>query len=191
MFLRDASFSPVHSHNRFRRRLIKRNARKYSLYGCRLRQGSRIVLHEEKGIKTFRSFHYRKKHLRGPDVFRAVQKTYVAHLANIFCFEVVRCCAYCSGSYTHSRDSGLLLHYSVRQRKGLYRKIGIPFVWDIGLRDVPELDPLRFRQLTVDLAGPWNCFCVVISYVITGTCKNVAAIGQWVRKIRRYPHSSL
>ena len=103
----------------------------------------------------------------------------------------MRCCANCTGTYTHFRESDPLLHYSVRQRKGLCRKIPIPFVRDFGLMDAPELVPLRFRPLTVDLAGPWNCFCVILSYVLSGTCKNVPAVEEWVKKIRHGPHSSL
>ena len=84
LFLQDASFSPVHSRGRF----IKRNARKYSLYGRRLRQGSRIVLHEEEAINALRSFHLRKELFWGPDFLRAVQETYVVHRAKIFCIEI-------------------------------------------------------------------------------------------------------
>ena len=133
----------------------------------------------------------RKLHLRGPEFLCTVQKTYVVPQCKVLSFEVVRCCDHCSGTYTHTRECGPLIHYSVRQRKGLCRKNGIPFARDVGLTNAPELDPLRFRPLTVDLAGPCNCFCAVFSYVLSGTCKNIAAIEEWVRKIRRGPHSSL
>ena len=56
LFLRDASFNSIHSHDRFRRRLIQRNAQKYSLYGRRLRQGSQIVLHTEEAFDVLSSF---------------------------------------------------------------------------------------------------------------------------------------
>ena len=167
------------------------SAKRYTLHGRRLRLGSRNVLHEEETFGALRSLHLRKQHLRGPAFSSAVQKLYVVNRVTVLCFEVVRCCDHCSGTYTHTRESGPLIHYFVRQRKGLCRKIGIPFVRDVGLSNAPELDPSRFRPLTVDLAGPWNCFCAVFSHVLSGTCKNIAAIEEWVRKIRRGPHSSL
>ena len=84
----------------------------------------------------------------------AVRKTYVVPHRKVLCFEVVRCCVHCSGTYTHTRECGPLIHYSVRQRKGLCQKIGIPFVRDVGLTDAPELDPLGSapsRSIWLDL----------------------------------------
>ena len=187
-FLQDGSYPSGNNRRRF---LVRHRAKRYTLYGRRLRLGSRIVLHKEEAFCALRSLHLRKEHLRGPAFSAAVQKIYVVNRVTVLCLEVVRCCDHCSGTYTHTRESGPLIHYSVRQRKGLCRKIGIPFVRDVGLTDAPELDPSRFRPLTVDLAGPWNCFCAVFSYILSGTCKNIAVIEEWVRKIRCGPHSSL
>ena len=163
LHLGDGAYRTGNSRSRF---LVRQAAHRYSIYGRRLRQGSLIVLHVEKAFDVLRSLHLRKQHLRGPEFLRAVRTTYVVPHGKVLCFEVVRCRAHCSGTYIHSRESGPLLHYSVRQRKGLCRKIGIAFVWDVGLTDAPELDPSRFRPLTVDLAGPWNCFASysLISY---------------------------
>ena len=177
--LRNGTYPPEDFNYRLH---IRRCAKNYTLYGRRLCRGSQIVLHEEEAFIALRSFYSRKEHLRGPEFSAAVQKTYNVNRVKVLCFEFVRCCANCSVTHTH---------HSVRQRKGLCRSIGIPFLRDVGLTDAPELDSLRFRPLTVDLAGPWNCFCVVLSYVLSVTCKNGAAIEQWARKIARGSHSSL
>ena len=80
LFLRDASFNPIHARDRFR----DRNARKYSLYGRRLRLGSRVVLHEEEAFDALRSLNLQKRHLRGPEVLRAVQNAYVVPLVKSY-----------------------------------------------------------------------------------------------------------
>ena len=187
-FLREGTYPTGDFHSRF---VLKRCAQKYTLYGRRLRQGSLVVLHEEEAFDVLSSLHLRKQHIRGPSFLAAVKKEFVVNRAWTLCCDVVRCCAECTGTYTYCREGGPLVHYSIRQRKGLCQKIGIPFVRDLGLENAPELDPLKFRPRTVDMAGPRNCFCIVLSYVLSGTCQNVAAVEEWVKKIRRGPHSSL
>ena len=150
-----------------------------------------MVLHEEEAFGAFRSFHLRKEHLRGLNPLAAVKNKFVVNQAWTLCCDVVRCCAECTGTYTHCKEGDPLVHYAVRQRKGLCRKIGIPFVRDIGLEDAPELNPSKFRLRTVDMADPRNCFYIVLSYVLSGTCQNVPAVEEWVKKIQRGPHSSL
>ena len=108
------------------RRLIRKAAHKYSIYGRRLRLGSRMVLHEEEAFDALRSLHLRKRHLQGPEFLRAVQKTYIVPSGKVLCFEVMRCCVDCSGTYTHTRECGPLIHYSARQRKGLCQKLESP-----------------------------------------------------------------
>ena len=140
--MRDGVYRTGNSRSRF---LVRQDAHRYSFYGRRLRQVSLVVLHEEETFDVLRSLHLRKQHLRGPEFLCSVRNTYVVSRGKVLCFEVVRCCVHCSGTYTHTRESGPLIHYSVQQRKGLCRKIGIPFVRDVGLTDALELDPLRFR----------------------------------------------
>ena len=158
LYLREGTYSAVNSRIYFRRRAIRLHIR-YTLYGRRLRQGSRMVLHEgEAGFSALLSFQLRQQHIRGANFVVAVKKEIVVSRVWTLCLDVVRCCAECTCTYTHCRGVCPLLHYSVRQRKGLCRKIGAPFVRDKGLEDVPELDRSKFRPRTVDMAGPRNCF---------------------------------
>ena len=141
LYLRDGAFRTSKSRSRF---LVRRAAHRYSIYGRRLRQSSLVVLHEEEAFDVLRSLHLRKQHVRGPNFLAAVKKEFVVNQAWTLCCDVVRCCVECTGTYTHCREGGPLVHYSVRQRKGLCRKIGIPFVRVLGLENAPELDPFKF-----------------------------------------------
>ena len=140
-FLREGTYPTGDFHSRF---VLKRCAQKYTLYGRRLRQGSLVVLHEEEAFDVLSSLHLRKQHIRGPSFLAAVKKEFVVNRAWTLCCDVVRCCAECTGTYTYCREGGPLVHYSIRQRKGLCQKIGIPFVRDLGLENAPELDPSNF-----------------------------------------------
>ena len=102
-FLRDGSYPSGNNRRRF---LVRHRAKRYTFYGRCLRLGSRIVLHEEEAFCALRSLHLRKQHLHGPAFSAAVQKIYVVNRVTVLCFEVVRCCDPCSGTYTHTRESG-------------------------------------------------------------------------------------
>ena len=106
LYLRKGAYRPALALTR--RRLIRKAAHRYSIYGRRLRQGSLVVLHEGEVFDVLRSLHLRKLHLRGPEFLRTVRKTYVVPQGKVLCFEVVRCCDHCSGTYTHTRESGSL-----------------------------------------------------------------------------------
>ena len=188
LYLRDGAYRTGNSRSRF---LVRQAAHRYSLYGRRLRQGSLIVLHEGEAFDVLMSFHRKKKHIRGPEFYAAVRREYAVSPLQPLCQDVVRNCEECTGTYTHYRNTGPMQHLSIIQRKNACKKIGIPFVRDIGLHGAPDIDPSKFAPISIDMAGPRNCFCIVMSYVFSGTCENTAAIEEWVKKIRRGPHSSL
>ena len=173
LYLRDGAYRTGNSRSRF---LFRRAAHRYSLYGRRLRQGSLIVLHEGEAFDVLMSFHRKKKHLRGPEFYAAVRREYAVSPLQPLCQEVVRNCEECTGTYTHYRNTGPMQHLSIIQRKNACKKIGIPFVRDIGLHGAPDIDPSKFAPISIDMAGPRNCFCIVMSYVFSGTCENTAAI---------------
>ena len=137
------------------------------------------------------SFHRKTKHILGAGFEEAVKREYSVSPLRPLCRDVVRNCEECTSTYTHYRSTGPMQHLSIIQRKNACKKIGIPFVRDIGLHDAPDIDPSHFAPITIDMAGPRICFCIVMSYVFSGTCENTAAIEEWVKKIRRGPHSSL
>ena len=159
-FLRDGAYPSCDFRRRF---LFRQRAKRYTLYGLCLRLGSRILLHEEEVFDILQSFHL-KKHVRGPGFYEAVRREYAVSPVQPLCQD----------------DTA---------EERMYKKIGIPFVRDIGLHDAPDIDPSKFSPITIDMAGPRSCFCIVMSYVLSGTCEKTAAIEEWVEKVRRGPFS--
>ena len=62
-YLRNASYPTGASGKRRRQRVIRRHMQKYELYGRRLRQGSRLVLHTKEAFDVLYSFHLKKGHI--------------------------------------------------------------------------------------------------------------------------------
>ena len=56
LYLREGTYRPAVASNR---RLIRKAAQRYSFYGRRLHQGSRMVLHAEEAFDAPRFFHLR------------------------------------------------------------------------------------------------------------------------------------
>ena len=187
LYLRKGAYRPAVGP--YCRRLIRIAAHMYSIYDRRLRQGSCMVLHTEEAFDVLLSFHRKTKHILGAGFEEAVKREYSVSPLRPLCGDVVRNCEECTSTYTHYRSTGPMQHLSIIQRKNACKKIGIPIVRDIGLHGSPEIDPSHFAPITIDMAGPRNCFCIVMSYVVSGTCENTAAIEEWVKKIRRGPHS--
>ena len=93
--------------------VLRRCAQKYTLYGCRLRLGSQIVLHPEEAFDVLSSYHRKKKHIRGPEFFAAVRREYTVSPLQPLCQDVARNCEECTGTYTHCRDAGPMQHLSI------------------------------------------------------------------------------
>ena len=167
-FLQDGAYPPGDFRSSY---LIRHRPKRYTLYGRRLRLGSRIVLHEEEVFDVLQFFHL-KKHVRGggggAGFYEAVRREYAVSPLQPLCKDVVRNCEECTRTYSHYRDTAPMQNLSVIQRKNACKKIGIPFVRDIGLHDAPDIDPFKFSSITIDMAGPRNCFCIVM-YVLSGT----------------------
>ena len=119
LYLEESTYSAVNSRNYSRRRAIRLHAKRYTLYGRRLRQGYRMVLHEGEAFSALLFFHLRQQHIRGPNCVAAVRKVTVVSRVWTLCLDIVRSCAECTCTYTHCREGCALLHSSVRQRKGL------------------------------------------------------------------------
>ena len=103
----------------------------------------------------------------------AVRKSFIITLSKPLCTDVVLRCLECTNTYIHCRSKGPMRHCFVRRRKNICKKVGIPFVRDIGLEDSMGIEITKFRSITVDLAGTRNCVCNVLSEAFRGTCKKI------------------
>ena len=75
--------------------------------------------------------------------------------------------------------------------KGAVCKDRYPMCWRHPPTRCPDLDPTKYRPTTVDMAGSRNCFCIIFSYIVSGTVGHAKAIEDWVLQLRTGPHASL
>ena len=83
-------------------------------------------------------------------------------------------------SFSHDDPKGHKQHHSALQRKHPCTKIGMPSIQDIDLEVSARIDVTTGKAI-IGCGWSRNCFCIVLSFILWGTCRNKAAKEDWLK----------